>query len=335
MFKLNKKLFFSLSSGVTNLFFHPEKKKIQTFLYCTLGATMLWFLNALSKERTEIINHPVHFVYHHKKFIAVKPFPKEIPISVKGSGWQIMKKVLRIRVKPIRYEIKDPLNSPNFILGSSLKVYVTNVMDGLKLEEILVDTIFMNLDQRIDRTFRIRVDSNSLSLKEGFRVIDPISVYPDKVALNGPRKVLSALPDPLPIEISDRRIDKPFRKKIPLVIKHKHAGLILKDTEKISVSFSPTLFVTKSANLIIDVANFPQGTSYSLHRDHRITEITYTFAQKDLGKVRLSDFRIFADFRTFRVTDTTVALILKHKPAFVRNQDISFRPRVKLDYDGK
>ena len=335
MFRINKKIIHKASVKITDIFFHPERKKIQAFVFCVLGATLLWFVNALSKERIEVINYPIEFIYNHKKYTSLQEFPKDIPLNIKGSGWQIMKKALRIRVTPIKYEIKDPLNNPNYILGSTLRADVAKILDDVRLEGILVDTIFIALDQRLNRTFRLALDSSSISLKEGYRLIEPIEIYPDKIALNGPKKVLNELPDPLLVKIKARQINKKITEQAQLEIQHDYAHLVSRDTENIQVMINPTQFITQKKSLIIDIANFPKNSPYSLHRDHRITEISYAFPKKDIGKIRLSDFRIFADFESFRPTDTTVSLVLKSKPAFIKHQDIIFKPRVKLDYEKK
>lgn len=335
MFRINKKIIRKASVKITDIFFHPERKKIQAFVFCVLGATLLWFVNALSKERIEVINYPIHFVYDQKKYTTLKDFPKDIPLSIKGSGWQIMKKVLRIRVTPIRCELKNPLNNPNYILGNNLRANITKILDDVTLEGILVDTIFIAIDQRHNRTFRLAIDSSSISLKEGYRLLDPIVIYPDKVALSGPRKVLNELPDPLSLKIKTRQIGNQITERVKLNIQHQFAELISKDTESIHITISPTLFVTKKTNLIIDIANFPQNSPYSLQRDRRITEIIYSFPEKEINNIRPSDFSIFADFESLRTTDTTVSLVLKNKPDLIKNQDIYFKSRVKLDYDKK
>lgn len=326
--------------AITNLshpLFNLKKKDLKIFMVCVLAATMLWFFNALNRERTEVIAYPIHFKYDKKHYVEVSPLPSKIYLSVKGSGWQIMKKVLRIGVTPIVYELHNPINRNRpYLVASQLRRTINNRVQDVRVEDILTDTISVVMDKYYERDLEVCIDSSAIALKKNHRITSKIHINPTTVKLTGPEKSLRQLSNPFMLSIGNKTISADVAQEVPLHLNITHENIIHKSAKEIEVAFQVTPFIEQKTQLIVNLVNFPTKPRFKLHHKHQKITVTYLFKKEDIGKIRLADFKIVADFKSFRKKDSTVALSLQQKPSFIQKKDIHIHTkRVKLDDEKK
>ncbi len=308
---------------------------MQVFLYCLAGATLLWFLNALYQDLSRDVSFPISFQYNTKKYISLRPLPSRVLLRVRGTGWNILKKYMEfgLNPNPIEYPLDNPLNV-SYITASQLRPYINSEdLDELELENVLIDTIHIAMDHRQNRIVSIAVDSSRIPLAKNYRITSPIHLSPNKVALTGPQKIIEKLPDPIYIKLNTDQLAENYRARIPIRVPVDKPRLITKDEQLVSVNFDVAEYSMRKTNVVINLVNFPRDSNFYLNRNHRKTEVRFVIKKEDILRTRISDFRIVADYRTFRASDSTVALILKNKPRYVKAEDIHMRKRVKLDYE--
>ncbi len=331
--KKNTRRFRKTTNRFTYILLHLNRKDVQVFLICMGGATLLWFVNALTKDRSEIISYPIEFIYDRKQYVEVKPLPSTIRLAVKGTGWQVLRKILRIRVKPIQYVLENPAQPvKRYILASQLRRNVSALLKEVRLEDILNDTIPIVMDKKISRLLEIELDSINIPLAKGYRINNPITINPKKITFTGPEKMVMALPSPFYLGVEGLVIDNNFEKMIRVNIPTDTHQLIQKNAQEVLVKFGVEAFLQKKHTTIVEVKNFPNKSKFFLKNEHRLLEINYSFAKEDIGKIRLQDFKITADFETFNPRDSSVALTLTAKPELIAEKDIKFKRRIKLDY---
>lgn len=79
-----------------------SKHKWRTFFLCIVGAIVFWLLNALNKVYTTEIDYPVSFVINKSQEVAFAKAPSSsIRLEVTGSGWKLLRYLLRLNVPPV------------------------------------------------------------------------------------------------------------------------------------------------------------------------------------------------------------------------------------------
>ncbi len=316
------------------LLLHFNKKNVQVFLYCVLGATLLWFFNALNKEQTETIRYPIQFDYDQKEFIALTPLPNYILLNVKGNGWQILKKKLHIKQKPIVYRIKSSQSgntSPSFILGPQLKRNVVDVLTDVRLEDILTDTINLAIDRIHNRIVNLKLDSARVKLPPNYRIVSPVQISPRQVALTGPKNLVSQIPDPFYIRLPGQTIQKNYTQSIPLDLRIKHGGeLVKKDENEVKIRFQIDEFLPKNLQVSIEWANLPSDSTRVMPTLARKASLSCLVAKSRMGQVGAKDFQLLADFSNLNPLDSTIPLQIAKKPGIIPHRDIKFTKRVSF-----
>lgn len=326
-----KNLIRKSSNRLAYALLHINKKNLQVFLYCVLGATLLWFFNALNKERTETIRYPIQFEYNQKEYIALHPLPKFVLLNVKGNGWQILKKKLNIKQKPVVYTIpssRSSTSSARFVLGPQLKRDVINVLTDVRLEDILTDTINLAIDRIHNRIINLKVDSNRIKLPPNFRIVSPISIDPKQVALTGPKNLVSKVPDPFYIRLPGQTIEKNYTQTIPLDLRVKQGILVKKDEEEVKIQFQIDEFLPKNLQVAIEWVNLPKDSSIVMPVLPQKAALSCLVAKSKKSTVQKEDFLLRADFDNLNPADSTVPLQISQKPDMIPHRDIKFTKRV-------
>jgi hypothetical protein len=308
------------------------------YLYCLLGAVMLWFFHALSKPQHQIIEYPIKFEYDDAQYIPIHSLPRTIKIRIKGSGWHVLLKQLGLNTPPIKYVIMQPIHRAKpYILTSILKDNLVKHLGDVTLDEIITQRIPIVMDRKTTRLILLTLNPKHIALAPNHRIVSPILIQPERIAITGPQNLVNQLKNPYLLQLGEpdagNNIRDDFDKKIKIRFHEDQGQFIQPEVSKVKINFKVAEFTTQKAKHIIDLVNFPKKSRFTLHADHRKTEITYTFRKEDIGKVRLSDFKIIADFKSFDSSDSTISLTLRSKPQNVKLEDIHFKPKVKLDYD--
>lgn len=78
-----------------------SKHRWRTIFLCMVGAVVFWLLNALNKEYTTEIDYPVLFVVDKSGEVFAKIPPATLHLEVTGSGWRLLRYLLRLGVQPV------------------------------------------------------------------------------------------------------------------------------------------------------------------------------------------------------------------------------------------
>lgn len=336
MFKKITPFFHKSKQRFTLLFKHVRHGNVRVFFICLFCATMLWFFNSLNHLQHETINYPIEVVYDTKKYIALEPNLRYIMLRVKGTGWQILWKTLSLKSEPIKIYTPSVISSNNsYLLTNRYEVDIKRQLSGLEVENIITDTIPIRLDKKIKRRYFLNINPFDINLKTNYRIVSEIEVTPKQVLLEGPESYLERIPNPFPVIIPQRNINNDFEKDVKLYFPIQNPDLISSNVKDVKIEFKVEEYLYKTTSLVVRLIHFPEKSGLTLNRNHRRVDITYAFRSKDIGKIRLSDFLLVADFKTFNIQDSTVVLFLKRRPDFISKDDISFKSKVKLDYEKK
>ncbi|GAB4397779.1 MAG: hypothetical protein OHK0053_14950 [Microscillaceae bacterium] len=312
---------------------HLRRKNVQVFLLCLFSAALLWVFNALNQERIETVRYPLELLYDSDRFIALEPPPDNVYLKLRGTGWQILWKMLRIQTAPIRILVRGYSQSRPYLTLTHYRREIENQVIGLKVEYVLNETLSLKLDRKVKRRFFIKVNPFKIRLAPKHRLVSEINIFPRQITLVGPESYLRSLRNPYELSLPDMVHRQDYEAQVTLHLPFENSNLIHQEQSSIDVSFKVAEFVERTARLVIKKENFPSQGHFTIPREERQTEIKYAVPKSALGRIRLKEFVLTADFNTFNPLDSTVALFIRKKPQSVRSDDITFKKRIKLVYE--
>lgn len=297
---------------------------LRIILLCFFIAAMLWFINSMSQKHNMDTYYPIQFEYDTDKYVSLKPFPKTLKVRIKATGWQLLAKSLGIGDKTIQYKIIRPIDRGGYLLGSQILTEVKNSLGDIEIEEVQTDTVGLRFDRLITKEIKVKVDSQNISLAKDIRVNGEIRLYPQKILVKGPARKLQKLPQPYPLALPFKNIEQSIAEDFTPKIKESDIKVLA--GQKLGVEFNIIQFQQRSLETPIIKINFPKNISL----DESRVKIRYAFKAIDIGRIRLADFKVIANYDTFDPKDSSVKLQLIGKPYFIKVDDIKFPEKTKV-----
>ncbi|TAE71434.1 MAG: hypothetical protein EAZ85_10855 [Bacteroidetes bacterium] len=205
-----------------------------TFLACVLIATLLWIYQNLGQIRTYPIDYPIEFVFDKTNYVSLKSLPKTIKLEVKGSGWQILRKIWGIQTQKIKYNLVFPI--PTYLLNENLRKQASLVVKDVELLDVLTDSLRLDIDKKVKQIIEIKVDSSALDIKKGYEIASPIQIKPKIIAFEGAEKLMKFLSSPYYIKINKKNISESIYENVELKIPQDTNNSIKKDENFIKIN---------------------------------------------------------------------------------------------------
>ena len=297
---------------------------------CIAAATTFWVLNALNKDNySTIVDYPVQWEFDQKNFVAVKPLPKSIQIQISGNGWDLLRKYFNISTNAYPILINSPAEK-NYLLTSDLKRGLGEFITPTLLENVLGDTIPLQIDRIVTKTLIPELDSTGYSLDRNIALEGKVSFNPDKLEVTGPSSILESYQGKFPVVLNAEKIAKNYSGKVPLELEEDLVTLVqLKQTE-IQVSFSIVTYLEGNKRLKIKKLNFPANVK--LANEELIPVLSYLIQEADLAKLKDLEFEAVLDYRKRNRADSTLQIQVNPNPKFLKEVKIT-PPQLKLSYE--
>lgn len=288
---------------------------MRVIILCFLAATTFWFFNALNETYSASINYPISFEFDREEYIVMNELPEEIYINLQGIGWNLFRKSLGIKVSPLRIYLDNPAQVKT-IPGSSLPALITDQLDEFQLNYILTDSLYINVDRRISRSYKVRVDSTEIKLAPDHMIASRIQYYPDSILLIGPATILNNLGDTIFFTLPENSIDSDYNEEVP--ISFTRDELIQKFPDAINVLFSVEQIINTENEVIVKQENFPPNTVLA----DSLISVTVKIPQSNLEQFNLEDIEVVADYRNFNSEDSTIMPRLRFYPGYIHQIDL-------------
>lgn len=292
-----------------------QYRNLRVILLCILAATTFWFFNALNETYSASIDYPISFEFDRDEYVVMEELPEEIYINLQGIGWNLFRKSLGIRVSPLRIYLDNPAEVKT-LPGSTLPAYISDQLEEFQLNYILTDSLKINVDRKVRRSYSIKVDSTAIELAPGYIIDSKIEYYPDSIFLIGPATILNNLGDTLLFKIPQNSIDSDYNEEVPITFTRDE--LIQKYPEAINVIFSVEEIIRMENEVTVKQNNFPPNTTLA---DSTIT-LTIEILQSDLEQLNLEDIEVVADFRNFNSEDSTIIPRLWFYPGYIHQIEL-------------
>ncbi len=245
------------------------------FLYCFVVGFFIWLFNELNNRSDATILYPINFKYEDSdELFVVDAPPKFIDISINGTGWNLLRNLLKLNIKSAEYNINKPTQT-KFILSSSLFPNISQSLEGVNLNYVVTDSILFNIELRSNRNLKILVDTSDISFRNKFEIVGNILTSHNEIQVEGPQSIIKSLDDEYTIKIDDQNIDSDYDEEIRIEDLNK---FLTPNPEKINLSFQVAEFINEevSLNAFYVDDNFTIDTlivvSYKIKKGEELTD---------------------------------------------------------------
>ena len=305
----------------------PKPDNWKVVVLCIATATTFWLFNALNKNYDASIHYPVEWGYNPERYMVIEELPDRIQMNVSGLGWNLLRASYGVNTQPILIPLETPSLTKK-LSGSMLSTQVSEALEGLQLNYIIDDTVRLNLDVIDKRSFPVYVDSASIRIEEGYKMISPVLYDEHLIELEGPQALLRSMPDSFFVAIPETEINSNFSEFIPF--ETEAPALFDVRPSGVSVAFEVRAFPQAEVAVPIQLTNFPENTNATL--EELTTQITYTYQEDIPVTVDPFSFSVLADYNSINPLDSTLLLTLENYPDSIYDVRLSF-PQVKVRYE--
>lgn len=216
---------------------------------CFVAALVFWLFNAFNKNYATNIGFPLRFEYNRDLFVPVSTLPHQININVSGNGWDLFRDRLGWKLPELSIPLEHPLEVKK-IVGASLPPMLQHQLGKLHINYLVTDTLRLQLDEKDFHRFKVVVDLNGFSFREGYGRISPVVVLPDSVTLEGPKSILHTMPDSLTVSIKGKQINQNFSDDVEILLMNEEN--LKRDPPLVKVMFEvgPVIVVKKQLKLL-------------------------------------------------------------------------------------
>lgn len=281
-------------------------------MLCVFAATVFWFFNALNKTYTTNINFPLRFDYDRESFVPVKSLPAQVRINVTGNGWDLFKRSTGVKIAPLEIPLERPAEVKK-IVGSNLPVFFSSQVEGLEINFVLTDTIYIDLEPKTRRRVKLAMDSLQFNLKKGYGIASEISIEPDSVLLEGPQRLVARFKSPVLLKLRQRNIDEDFNEDVELDIPS--SEVIKRDPPTVTVKFDVAPMVEVKDSLLVTVENVPPTVSIV---EQRYIPVTVSIPENMVERFSLDSARAVLDLRNFRRGEAKLLPRVEGLPPFAQ-----------------
>jgi hypothetical protein len=196
-----------------------NRRNWKAVLLSIVAATLFWFFNALNKTHSANITFPLQFEYDEEKYIPVSLLPDRIRINATGVGWELFWKSSGLKGTPLIIPLERPTEIKK-IVGSSLSPLFSTQLEGLQINYVLTDTLYLDLDVRGHKKVALQLDSADRLIARGYIRSGATVIEPDTVVVSGPAKLLAALPSAIDLMVPETKLRSSLKETIEVPLPH-------------------------------------------------------------------------------------------------------------------
>jgi hypothetical protein len=300
-------------------------KKLATYMFFVILATIFWFLNALSKEYTTTVNYPVTYKDFPSKKILSNELPPKLKLTVRAKGFDLLRYKISF-FQSLNFSVNEYTNSKMEKVGDNNFLFPTNritsqvatqLSSAISVTHISPDTINFQFSSLIEKKIPVHLNRN-FNFEPQFRLGGDVVLSPDSVWVIGAKAIIDSIKQ-LETELLEfKELNESKTKRIGLV-KVKGLSFVQK---KVNVELPVEQFTEAQKQIRLKVINVPKSVFLRLF-PHEI-KLSYLVGLKDYESILKEQFELEADYLKMDTVRNKLQVYLKNSPLNVSN--ISFYP---------
>jgi hypothetical protein len=139
----NNKIWFDKITAALDFSSGRNNQRLIIFIICLILATILWFLNALSKNYTTQIAYPVRYIELPKnKFIINEP-PSNLQLRVNAHGFTLLRYKLHMAFYPVELNVSEIIEENRLPSGSNLILRPGDILEKIRYRSAMTCRFWM------------------------------------------------------------------------------------------------------------------------------------------------------------------------------------------------
>lgn len=234
-------------------FLRFNNKNWKAVVLSIFAAMVFWFFNALNKEYTTNLNFPIVFDYNDKNYVTVDPLPEEISLNVTGVGWNLFRRSVGVNIPSLLIPLERPAEVKK-IVGSTLPSFISDQLAEMKINFVLTDTLFLNIEPKAGRWISLETDSVTKNLDPQYGIQSDVTIIPDSIFIEGPIGMVTAIKEPHFISFIEGGITKDFNEEVEVVFE---SEIIKRDPPTVRITFEVDKLVEVVDTISLELINAP------------------------------------------------------------------------------
>lgn len=297
-------------------------QRIVLFLICLLIATVLWFLNALSKDYTTTFSYSVKYTDAPSNLFLSNTPPGSLDLKVEAHGFTLLRHKLMFSVSPLVLNLAE-LKNEGEESGTSVIVRTENIIEQvsvqvsneIKVVDISPETIRLVFDSLQTKNVKIIADID-LNLEKQYFLSGDVLLEPGSVQITGPSGLLDTLNFLRTKKLKFENLDVEVKRSVSIIHPEKTEIQPIKTNLIIPVE----RFTEKKIRIPITLKNIPEGTNVKIFPS--VADVSFLVGLSDYENISASDFKVVADFDSARNKET-LEVVVEEKPDFIQQLRVS------------
>ena len=300
-----------LFTSILNIF-RFNRRNWKAVVLCIFAATVFWFFNALNKSYTTNLNFPLSFDYDRENFVPVRNLPAQVRLNVTGNGWDLFKRSAGVKLVPLEIPLERPSDVKK-IVGNTLQRFFSTQVDGMELNFVLTDTLYVDLEPKAGRWIRLTMDSIQFNLKKGYGLVSEVSILPDSIFVEGPQPLINRIKEPFKLRLRQRNIDESFSEDVEIDLPQ--SDVIKRDPPTVAIQFEVDRMINMMDSVKLTAENIPPTIS---NIEETWIPVTFEVPEGTNMQELLKGVRAVMDLKNFKRGSARILPQVKGLPPFTR-----------------
>jgi len=271
-----------------------SKKIPKTFITFVIISFLIWLLITFSKEYTTVITYPVNYNNIAQNKLLQEIPVKKIDLSITATGFKILRAKLttkKINLDASRLRKKNA-SKFYFLPRNQTTKIEKQLLSGIVLEEIMQDTIFLNLGVLTSKKVALKPKVD-ITYHIGYDLLDQLKVTPDSIVISGPEDQLKNIKYLNLSPLTLKGVKGSFTEEVSILKSTKQNNLKFKNT-KVTIAGKVDKFTEGTLQVPFIIKNLPENTNLTILTDK--VEIVYVVALSNFAKVSEASFMVECDY---------------------------------------
>jgi hypothetical protein len=294
-----------------------SKKRILLFSIFLLISASIWFLNALSKNYTSVLEYPLVYTDFPEDKVFVGELPGHLDLQINAHGYALIRYRMFRKPVPISFDVSDynlsrgQDSSSAYILTRYLKDHISRQLPTeLQLLEIKPDTLYFQFADKVTRMVKIQADFNYTIVNQ-FTIKDGIMLTPDSVEVTGPDLIL----DTLAFIYTERQDLGELTKKYEDKVRLSQKLDLTYNISRVDCSIELERFTELQVSVPIEVLNLPD--SILLQTFPSSININCKIGLSKYDRIESYPFRAVVDYEKIEERVQTLSVSIQNLPEYL------------------
>lgn len=290
-----KKNIITTKNRIKNTFKNINRKYI-VFMIFVLISSLLWLVNALSKNYITDIEIPINYINIPSNYTPINKIPQKAHLQVNGQGFTLLKYTLGTRYIPLNIDLKRYFKNKKteettftYYMLNDKKKLEDNMNHELKILDILPQTITLSFDKLKEKNVKI-VPKLDIKYSKQYRQKDKLTIIPKITKIYGPKNILDTLKSINTSLITDENVSSDKEYSIKLV----NPKFCNTDIKKVKVNLKVEQFTENTIDIPIKVINKPDSVSVSIFPEK--ISIQYLISLGEFKNITAKSFDITVNY---------------------------------------